>query len=124
MVIMITWGTEDHDKVGAYYLRSKDFPEKICKLVQNHVFAKKYFCTKDSEYFNKLSDASKMTFKYQGDFMTAEEMKAFEEDPLKELYIKFRNWEELAKHSPDVVTSLDKYKKMCMNILGDVTYYQ
>ena len=49
--------------------------------------------------------------------MTQDELDDFENDPLKDIYIKFRNWEEKAKCSPDLVNSLDKYKNLCYKIL-------
>jgi len=34
-------GKRSHDAVGEAYLRSLDFPDKVCKLVGAHVVAKK-----------------------------------------------------------------------------------
>lgn len=61
---MEDWGTTDHDIVGADYLRSHGFPEKVCKLVLNHVLAKRYLASKtkdpDHKYYNALSKASQV----------------------------------------------------------------
>ena len=35
-------GVADHEEIGAEFLRERGFSEKICKLVQSHVPAKRY----------------------------------------------------------------------------------
>jgi len=96
------FGIVDHEKLGADFLRSQGFSEKIAQLVQNHVEAKRYLTFRYPEYYEKLSEASKRTLEFQGGRMTAEEAAAFEADPLYELHIKLRRWDEGAKleHQP------------------------
>ena len=60
------YGIKRHEKVGADYLRSKGFPERIAKLVESHVQAKRFLTYKYPEYYNSLSDASKKTLEFQG----------------------------------------------------------
>lgn len=115
---MDSWGTVDHDKEGANYLREKGFTERLCSLVENHVLAKRYLVSTNKEYYNKLSEASKQTFMHQGGLMSSEELKQFEEDPLKDLYIKFREWEEKAKISRENYPSLTKYYNLCYKVLS------
>src|SRR5262245_55348159 len=67
------FGAVAHEKIGADFLRSKGFSEKIAKLVESHVQAKRYLTFKYSEYYDKLSEASKQTLEFQGGKMTAEE---------------------------------------------------
>jgi predicted HD phosphohydrolase len=40
------YGVEDHEKLGANYLRNFGVPENICYLVENHVFGKRYLVYK------------------------------------------------------------------------------
>lgn len=96
------FGIVDHEKLGADFLRGQGFSEKIAQLVQNHVEAKRYLTFRYPEYYEKLSEASKRTLEFQGGRMTAEEAAAFEADPLFELHIKLRRWDEGAKleHQP------------------------
>jgi putative nucleotidyltransferase with HDIG domain len=97
---MDKWGTEDHDRVGADYLRARGFSPRICSLVENHVSAKRYLVSAQPEYERNLSEASRQTLKFQGGPMTPEERQKFESDPLRDLYVKFRQWEETAKYPP------------------------
>jgi phosphonate degradation associated HDIG domain protein len=91
------YGMMDHEKVGAEYLRKLGFAERMCKLIASHVNAKRYLTYKYPEYYNQLSGASKKTLEYQGGRMEEAEAKQFEADPLFDLYIKMRRWDEAAK---------------------------
>lgn len=106
------YGTVDHDKLGGAYLRSKGFSEKICRLVENHVNAKRYLVSVDPTYYDELSDASKKTLEYQGGRMSDEEMYEFDNDEYKELYIKFRRIEEQSKEVDKEIEPIEKYLKM------------
>ena len=90
-------GMMDHEKVGAEYLRKVGFSDRLCRLIASHVNAKRYLTYKYPDYYDHLSDASKKTLEYQGGRMEKEEAMAFEADPLFDLYIKMRRWDEAAK---------------------------
>ena len=90
-------GTLSHDKIGADFLRENGFSEKIAALVEGHVQAKRYLTFKDPEYDRQLSDASRQTLAFQGGKMTPEEATAFEQNPLFDLSIQMRKWDEAAK---------------------------
>lgn len=106
------YGIVDHEKLGADYIRSKGFSEKIARLVASHVAAKRYLTFRFPEYYEKLSEASKQTLVFQGGMMTEEEALAFETDPLSDLYISLRKWDEQAKEEHIPLPPLDHYKKM------------
>ena len=91
------YGMMDHEKVGALYLRNFGFSERLCKLIASHVNAKRYLTFKDPFYYSQLSEASKKTLEFQGGKMKAIEAMEFEKDPLFDLYIKMRRWDEAAK---------------------------
>lgn len=105
-------GIIDHEKLGADYLRSIGFSEKIAKLVQSHVAAKRYLTYHFPNYYNQLSEASKKTLQFQGGVMTADEALAFEEDDLFDLYIAIRKWDDLAKKIKQPLPNLEQYKQM------------
>lgn len=107
-------GIVDHEKLGATYLLSKGFSEKIASLVQSHVEAKRYLTFKYPDYFEKLSEASVKTLAFQGGVMTKGEADAFESDPLHELYVQLRRWDEQAKETEKPLPPLDHYKQMMM----------
>lgn len=110
-------GIVDHEKLGGEYLLSKGFSEKIAKLVQSHVAAKRYLTFKYPEYFNQLSPASVKTLRFQGGVMTADEAAAFEADELCERYVQLRRWDEQAKEVAKPLPSLDHYKAMMLEHL-------
>lgn len=91
------YGIKQHEKVGADYLREKGFPERVALLVENHVQAKRYLTYKYPAYFEGLSDASKITLKFQGGPMASEEAILFEKHPMFDVSLLMRKWDELAK---------------------------
>jgi 2-amino-1-hydroxyethylphosphonate dioxygenase (glycine-forming) len=111
-------GVVDHEKLGAEYLLSKGFSEKIAKLVQSHVAAKRYLTYHYPEYYNQLSESSKKTLEFQGGVMTVEEAIAFEEDDLFDLYVSIRRWDDLAKKIQQPLPDLDNYKQMMIEHLA------
>lgn len=112
------FGTKSHEKIGADYLREKGFSERIARLVENHVAAKRYLTFKYPAYYAKLSEASKQTLNYQGGKMTPTEAKEFERDPLFEASIQLRKWDELAKEINTPIIDLEKIKAKALNALA------
>jgi len=107
-------GVLDHESIGQEYLVNSGFSERIAKLVKSHVEAKRFLTFKFPEYFEKLSDASKLTLQHQGGRMNAEEAEAFETDPMFDLFIKMRTWDDLAKITNKALPDLNKYKQMAV----------
>ena len=91
------YGVKDHEAVGADYLRERGFSKRTADLINSHVAAKRYLCYANKRYYDNLSHASKMTLQFQGGPMSEEEAKAFEANPMKNLIIKMRTWDEEAK---------------------------
>ncbi|SIN67403.1 phosphonate degradation HD-domain oxygenase [Algoriphagus halophilus] len=112
------YGIKSHEKIGGDFLRDLGFPEKVAKLVENHVQAKRYLTYKFPEYFDKLSEASRKTLEFQGGKMNASEAAAFENDPLFEVSLKMRTWDEMAKEEHVPLPDLENYKKMAERILA------
>lgn len=104
------YGVMDHEKLGGDYLKEKGFSEKIARLVESHVKAKRYLTYKYPDYYDKLSPASKITLGKQGGVMDETEAKLFEADPLHQLYIKLREWDDKAKMEEQPLPSLKKYR--------------
>jgi len=111
-------GIVDHEKLGAEYLLNKGFSEKIARLVQSHVAAKRYLTYHFPGYYNQLSEASKKTLAFQGGVMAQEEAIAFEEDDLFDLYISIRRWDDQAKKTQQPLPSLLLYKQMMIEHLS------
>lgn len=105
-------GTLSHEKIGADFLREKGFTEKIAKLVENHVQAKRYLTYKYPDYYNQLSEPSKKTLELQGGKMSQQESILFEKDPHFEVSLMMRKWDEAAKemHRPLIDLEIIKLK--------------
>ena len=91
------FGVVSHERLGADYLRRAGFSERMARLVEHHVQAKRYLTFKEPGYYERLSEASRRTLEYQGGVMTPAEAEAFEQDPLCEVSLRMRQWDELAK---------------------------
>jgi len=111
------YGVTDHEILAGNYLRDKGFSEKIARLVESHVQAKRYLTLKYPAYHNRLSEASKITLGKQGGVMTDAEAALFEQDHLHLLYIKLREWDDEAKLEHQPLPSLDTYKNMAFRHL-------
>lgn len=111
------YGVANHETVAGAFLRDKGFSEKIARLVESHVAAKRYLTFKHPAYYNNLSEASKITLGHQGGRMDEVEAGYFEEDSLHPLYIKLRTWDDLAKETGKPLPSLDKYREMAFRHL-------
>ena len=106
------YGVVSHERLGADYLRRAGFSERLAKLVEYHVQAKRYLTFSQPDYYHRLSEASRRTLGYQGGVMTAEEALAFEQDPLCAVSLRMRHWDEQAKemHVPLIDLQLLKTK--------------
>ena len=91
------YGVVSHERLGADYLRDAGFSERMARLVEYHVQAKRYLTLREPEYFDRLSEASRRTLEYQGGVMTEAEADVFERDPLCAVSLRMRQWDELAK---------------------------
>ena len=94
---MDNYGVMNHEKIGAAFLRMRRFSERLVKLVQAHVSAKRYLTYKDEFYFQRLSEASRQTLVFQGGKMSHDEAFVFESDQLYHEMITMRKIDELAK---------------------------
>jgi phosphonate degradation associated HDIG domain protein len=106
------YGVVDHEKLGADFLRQKGFSERLCKLVQSHVEAKRYLTFKYPAYYEQLSEASRRTLEFQGGVMTPDEAVAFELDPDADLILALRKWDEAAKLENIPLPNLESYANM------------
>jgi phosphonate degradation associated HDIG domain protein len=110
-------GIVDHESIGSQFLLQKGFSERIAKLVQSHVTAKRYLTFKYPDYYNKLSPASRETLAHQGGVMSLAEATDFEADPLHTEYIRMRDWDDRAKETQIPVPDLQFLKDMAIKHL-------
>lgn len=99
----------NHETAGAQVL-TRTFPDSISEPVRLHVLAKRYLCTIDAAYMDKLSPASVKTFHMQGGAMTAAERTAFESNAHAADAIFIRKCEERGKVGGWSVPALSTYR--------------
>lgn len=90
-------GTENHEKIGAEFLGKLGFSDTVSYLALHHVDAKRYLCTREEGYFDKLTEASKTTLGFQGGPMTEAECQEVEKDPRWPLVLRMRTYDEAGK---------------------------
>ena len=101
-----------HEYVGSEALMRAGLNEKICFLIRNHVNAKRYLVTMSQEYYDNLSESSKRTLNYQGGIMLEQELSDFENNPLFELIIKMRKWDEKAKVKDMAIPEFKEFREV------------
>ncbi|AUF99079.1 phosphohydrolase [Pseudomonas sp. 09C 129] len=111
------FGVAGHERLGADYLRRAGFSERLARLVEYHVQAKRYLTCKEPGYYERLSQASRRTLEYQGGVMSTEEARAFEQDPLCAVSLRLRHWDEQAKELWVPVMDLQVLKDKAARLL-------
>lgn len=111
------YGVVSHERIGAQYLRRCGFGERMARLVQYHVEAKRYLTLRQPGYYERLSEASRRTLEYQGGVMNDAEADAFERDPLFKVSLRMREWDEMAKEVGVPVIDLALLKEKAQALL-------
>lgn len=111
------YGVVSHERLGADYLRRCGFGERMARLVEYHVQAKRYLTLRQPGYYARLSEASRRTLGYQGGVMSEPEADAFERDPLFSLSLRMRQWDEQAKEVGVPVIDLQVLKGKALALL-------
>ncbi|WP_409287268.1 phosphonate degradation HD-domain oxygenase [Pseudomonas guariconensis] len=111
------YGVVSHERIGAEYLRRCGFGERMARLVQYHVEAKRYLTLRQPGYYDRLSEASRRTLEYQGGVMSDAEADAFEQDPLFKVSLRMREWDEMAKEVGVPVIDLAMLKEKALALL-------
>ena len=112
------YGVVSHERLGADYLRRAGFSERMAKLVEYHVQAKRYLTFSQPDYYARLSEASRRTLAYQGGVMSADEAQSFEQDPLCAVSLRMRHWDEQAKAMHVPVLDLEVLKAKARAVLA------
>lgn len=111
------YGVAHHEMIAGNFLRTRGFSEKIARLVEGHVDAKRYLTASNPQYLQRLSPASRITLEKQGGPMSANEMEQFRRDPFFDLHIKIREWDDAAKLEGQPLPPLDIYRAMTIRHL-------
>ncbi|KAF5586156.1 metal dependent phosphohydrolase [Fusarium subglutinans] len=103
-------GRVGHETLGAQFVRALGFSEKVARLVESHVAAKRYLCVVDKGYMSKLSDASKKSLGYQGGPMSDHERAEFGADEWCKEMCQLRVWDDEAKIEGLEVRDLESWR--------------
>ncbi len=86
------------------------FGEVVAEPVRLHVAAKRYLCSVESDYYDKLSEDSRISLALQGGLMSAAEIKAFETRPYYRQGVVLRQIDDMAKQPGLAVPSLETFR--------------
>lgn len=111
-------GVLSHELIGAAYLRTVGFSERLAVLVQSHVDAKRYLSSVNPRYLKHLSQASLQTLEYQGGAMKKDELKRFEEQTDFKNMILVRKCDEAAKRTDLKMAPLQSYYELALSCLN------
>lgn len=103
-------GVLNHEIEGSKYLKKLGISDNICSLAENHINTKRYLITKNKDYYNNLSNASKGSFRYQGGTMNINELTKFEKDHLFFWHLNLRKWDDKSKSTdPELLEYIKNY---------------
>lgn len=102
-------GIDDgHEKLGADWLGAYFGPE-VTEPIRLHVAAKRYLCTVEEDYVDKLTQDSIESLQLQGGPMAPDEVTAFQQTPYWEDAVALRRIDELAKDPLGPMPAFDEF---------------
>ena len=107
--------TDHHAAAGARIL-DPIFGAVVAQPVALHVTAKRWRCTIDPDYYDELSEGSKITFITQGGPLGTDERASFEAHPGFVTAMALRSWDERAKVRGRTVAGLEDYRARARGI--------
>ena len=105
----------EHELV-AYKFLKKYFKKEIVDPIKYHVLAKRYLA-REKSYYNKLSEASKVSLNLQGGVLTDKESKDFENKIYFKNSILLRKFDEASKKVGIKMKSINDYKELILSKL-------
>jgi phosphonate degradation associated HDIG domain protein len=85
-----------HESIGSAWL-SRHFGAEVSEPVRLHVEAKRYLAAAEPGYFDRLSEASKLSLRLQGGPFAPDGMQAFLRRPYAREAMQLRRWDDEAK---------------------------
>jgi len=86
-----------HEKLAARLLADWGFSDKVVRLVDSHVWAKRYLVTNEPYYINRLSSASLSSLMKQGGLMSEDESQYHRQLPYFLDCLQLRRWDDEGK---------------------------
>jgi phosphonate degradation associated HDIG domain protein len=90
-------GIDDAHEDSGYHYLSQMFPESVIMPIKLHVASKRYLCTTDPNYLQKLSEPSLISLRLQGGPMSEPEVLEFERHPYFKQALRLRCWDDIGK---------------------------
>ena len=107
-----------HENKGAAWLAQWFGPE-VTEPVRLHVDAKRWLCAEHADYWEGLSDASKLSLKLQGGPFDKAEADAWIATPYAREGVRLRHWDDEAKDPEAVTPPLAHYLDIAERLAGD-----
>ena len=85
-----------HESLGSAWL-SQHFDPAVSEPVRLHVAAKRWLSASEAGYFERLSEASKLSLRLQGGPMTADEQNRFAAERFFKDAVDLRRWDDEGK---------------------------
>ena len=101
----------DHEAIGAAWL-SRGFGEEVTAPIALHVKAKRYLCAVEPCYFDRLSQASRLSLVVQGGVMTPAETANFAREPGFAAALVLRRCDDTGKDASAPTRSLADYRNL------------
>jgi phosphonate degradation associated HDIG domain protein len=105
-----------HESLASAWL-SQHFGPEVSEPVRLHVAAKRYLCHAEAGYFDRLSEASKLSLTLQGGPMSAEEAARFRGEKFLQEALEVRRWDDEAKIVGAATPDLGHYRPMIEALL-------
>lgn len=110
-------GIDDaHEEAGAQILEDLFGPD-VAEPVRLHVASKRYLCTVEQDYFDKLSEDSVRSLELQGGRMSPAEVAAFEAGAHYRDAIALRRIDDAAKIPGKAVAGIESYRPVAERIV-------
>ncbi len=98
----------NHEEAGADFLDAW-FPPEVTEPIRLHVAAKRYLCTVDDDYHDRLSAASQRSFQVQGGKLSASERAQLEANGALAVALQLRRFDDQAKQADYTAPPLERY---------------
>lgn len=111
---------DQHESVGYQFLKNH-FGPAVADPVRLHVVAKRYLCTTEPGYVDRLSPTSLKSYEDQGGAMSAEQRRKFEAEPYFEDAVRLRRWDDAAKDASATTPRLEDFAHYLETTLASPT---
>jgi gamma-butyrobetaine dioxygenase len=99
----------EHEALGAVWLSGAFGPE-VTAPIALHVDAKRYLCAVEPDYFERLSEASRLSLAAQGGIMSQAEAAAFAKNPAFEAALLLRRCDDRGKDAALQTQTIEHYR--------------